>query len=63
MTVNVIFYQDPNPEDCNVFGVFNHKLDAKNWLENHDWKFDTDCCIWIHNNFRGFIEILERELF
>ena len=62
MIVNVVFYQDPEPEDCNVLYVFEHKEDAKYQLEQSGWWFNTDYCIWNHKDSRGFIEILEREL-
>ena len=62
MVINIVFYQDPEPEDCNVVNVFKYKKDAKNWLEQSGWWFDTDYCIWHNPSSRGFIEILEREL-
>ena len=62
MIVNIIFYEDPNPEDCNVFEVFEHKSDAKKWLEDHNWEFDVNYCIWRKSSRRGFAEILEKKL-
>lgn len=62
MKINVIFYEDPNSKDCNVLGVYRYKSDAKQWLENHGWYFDIDCCIWHNFAYNGFVEILERDL-
>lgn len=62
MKVNVIFYEDFEPEGCNILGVYHYKADAKKWLENHGWYFDTDYCFWYNNDCRGFVEILERDL-
>lgn len=62
MKVNVIFYEDPKPEDCNILAIYHYKADAKKWLENHGWYFDTDYCVWYNNSYRGFVEILERDL-
>lgn len=62
MIVNIIFYEDPKPEDCNVLGIFKYKKDAKSWLENRGWKFDVDYCVWREPFSRGFVEILEKEL-
>ena len=63
MIVNIIFYEDPEPEDCNIFGVYHYKRDAKQWLESRGWYFDTDYCVWYNSAYRGFVEILEKELF
>ena len=61
MKVNVIFYEDPNPKDCDVFAVYHYKSDAKQWLESHGWYFNTDYCVWYNPNYRGFVEILEKD--
>ena len=66
MMVNIVFYQDPNPQNCTVFGVFKHKKDAKEWLEYIGWKFDPSDCVWKwpceNGGGQGVIEILERTL-
>lgn len=60
--VNVIFYEDPNPKDCNVIAVFKDKIKAMDYLQENDWHFNTEYCAWYHKDFRGFVEILEKEL-
>lgn len=62
MIINIVFYEDPNPKDCDVLKVFMNKLDANKWLRTAGWKFDSDNCVWRNGAHRGFIEILEREL-
>jgi len=60
--VSILFYEDPSPIDCNVFGVFEHKSDAEKWLENHGWNFNADSCTWKKPSRLGFVEILEKSL-
>ena len=60
MLVNVLFYEDINPEDCDVFGVFTTKQAAVHYLKGDGWHFVPDQCIWHHDGYRGFIEILRR---
>jgi len=62
MIVSILFYESPNPIDCNVLGVFEHKADAKKWLENHGWSFNVDSCTWRNPSRLGFVEILEKSL-
>lgn len=60
--VNVLFYQDSNSEDCDVFGMYSSKKDAIKYLKDHGWCFDIYYCIWQHKDYRGFIEMIERKL-
>lgn len=62
MIINIVFYEDPNPKDCDVLKVFMNRLDANKWLRIAGWEFDTNDCVWKNGAYRGFIEILEREL-
>ena len=62
MKVNVVFYEDPNPEDCNVLGVYHYKEDAIKWLESRGWYYNFSIFAWNNSSYRGFVEILEKEL-
>lgn len=34
--INIVFYEDPEPNNCNVLGTFYYKADARKWLRDHN---------------------------
>lgn len=60
--VYILFYEDCNPTDCDVYGVFRLRQTAIDWLEANHWIFDIDNCCWCNPYYRGNIIILEKEL-